>query len=185
MKTLSDLAEVIRSKNAGPFIVTFDILFETQETFEAVRSAGMLSRQAVCGLYGVSDNELLGFDFYPFARAVKSGGPRSLWRAAPRRRPGAVADVVRSHPRGGFRPMRREAAGDSEQARRARRTCYHSCLAILSRNRPSALRAGDYAISARPRQRMVRWRPRGASWSSTDQRDLSRGTDGTSLPSEK
>ncbi len=84
MKTLGELAEVIRSKNAGPFIVTFDILFETEEVFEAVRSAGMLSRQAVCGLYGVSDNELLGFDFYPFARAVKfslrrpvgSGGPR-------------------------------------------------------------------------------------------------------------
>ena len=84
MKTLGALAEVVRSKNAGPFIVTFDILFGEEETFEAVRAAGMLNRQAVCRLYGVSDNELLGFDFYPFARAVKfslrrpvgSGGPR-------------------------------------------------------------------------------------------------------------
>lgn len=84
MKALGELAEVVRSKNAGPFIVTFDILFGDEETFEAVRSAGMLNRQAVCRLYGVSDNELLGFDFYPFARAVKfslrrpvgSGGPR-------------------------------------------------------------------------------------------------------------
>ena len=84
MKALGDVAEVIRSKNAGPFIVTFDILFGDEETFEAVRAAGMLNRQAVCRLYGVSDNELLGFDFYPFARAVKfslrrpvgSGGPR-------------------------------------------------------------------------------------------------------------
>ena len=83
MKTLGALAEVVRSKNAGPFIVTFDILFGEEETFEAVRAAGMLNRQAVCRLYGVSDNELLGFDFYPFARAVKfslrrpvgSGGP--------------------------------------------------------------------------------------------------------------
>ena len=84
MKARGDVAEVIRSKNAGPFIVTFDILFGDEETFEAVRAAGMLNRQAVCRLYGVSDNELLGFDFYPFARAVKfslrrpvgSGGPR-------------------------------------------------------------------------------------------------------------
>ena len=83
MRTLSDIADVIRSKNAGPFIVTFDILFATDEDFEAVRDAGHLSRAAVCDLYGVSDNELLGFEYYPFARAVKfslrrpvgSGGP--------------------------------------------------------------------------------------------------------------
>ncbi len=83
MRTLSDIADVIRSKNAGPFIVTFDILFATDEDFEAVRDAGYLSRAAVCNLYGVSDNELLGFEYYPFARAVKfslrrpvgSGGP--------------------------------------------------------------------------------------------------------------
>ena len=31
---------MIRSKNAGPFIVTFDILFDSEETFEAVREAG-------------------------------------------------------------------------------------------------------------------------------------------------
>ena len=83
MKTLSEIAGVIRSKNAGPFIVTFDILFDTQEDFDAVRAAGHLNRSAVCELYGVSDNELLGFEYYPFARAVKfslrrpvgSGGP--------------------------------------------------------------------------------------------------------------
>ena len=83
MKTLSEIADVIRSKNAGPFIVTFDILFASDEDFEAVRAAGHLNRAAVCELYGVSDNELLGFEFYPFARAVKfslrrpvsSGGP--------------------------------------------------------------------------------------------------------------
>ncbi|MEM7250061.1 MAG: DUF4387 domain-containing protein [Pseudomonadota bacterium] len=83
MKTLSDVAEVIRSKNAGPFIVTFDILFGSDDVFEAVRNAGFVDRAAICSLYGVSDNELLGFEYYPFARAIKfslrrpvgSGGP--------------------------------------------------------------------------------------------------------------
>lgn len=83
MTPLSDAAHVIRSKNAGPFIVTFDILFSSEETFNAVRAAGLITRSAVCERYGVSDNELLGFDFYPFARAIKfslqrpvgSGGP--------------------------------------------------------------------------------------------------------------
>jgi len=71
VKVLAELAEVIRSKNAGPFVVTFDILFETEADFTAVRDAGLVTRQAVAELYGVSDNELLGFDFYPFARAIK------------------------------------------------------------------------------------------------------------------
>jgi len=83
MTKLCDIAEVIRSKNAGPFIVTFDILFDTEEKFERVREAGLINRRVVCDLYGVSDNELLGFDYYPFARAMKfsirrpvgSGGP--------------------------------------------------------------------------------------------------------------
>ena len=83
MTRLTDIAEVVRSKNAGPFTITFDILFATDADFEAVRSAGLINRTAVCSLYGVSDNELLGFDYYPFARAIKftlrrpiaSGGP--------------------------------------------------------------------------------------------------------------
>lgn len=84
MKTLSEIAQVIRSKNAGPFIVTFDILFASDADFEAVRKAGLLNRQAVARLYGVSDNELVGFDYYPFARAVKFSIRRSVSAGGPR-----------------------------------------------------------------------------------------------------
>ena len=83
MKALCEIASIIRSKNAGPFIVTFDIFFDDEKTFKAVKAAGLINRASVCERYGVSDNELLGFDFYPFARAIKfslrrpvsAGGP--------------------------------------------------------------------------------------------------------------
>ena len=83
MKALGEIASIIRSKNAGPFIVTFDIFFDNEKTFKAVKAAGLINRASVCERYGVSDNELLGFDFYPFARAIKfslrrpvsAGGP--------------------------------------------------------------------------------------------------------------
>jgi len=83
LKALGDIASIIRSKNAGPFIVTFDIFFDDEKTFEAVKAAGLINRASVCERYGVSDNELLGFDFYSFARAIKfslrrpvsAGGP--------------------------------------------------------------------------------------------------------------
>ena len=83
MKMLAELADVIRSKNAGPFVVTFDILFENETDFAAVRDAGLVTRQAVAELYGVSDNELLGFDFYPFARAIKFSIRRPVGSGAP------------------------------------------------------------------------------------------------------
>ena len=83
LKTLSELAEVVRSKNAGPFVVTFDILFKTTDDFEAVRHAGLINRAVVCDLYKVSDNELLNFEFYPFANAIKFSIQRSISAGGP------------------------------------------------------------------------------------------------------
>jgi len=83
MKTLSEMAEVIRSKNAGPFVVTFDILFNTKDDFEAVLKAGLISRAKVCELFNVSDNELLGFEFYPFANAIKFSIQRPVSAGGP------------------------------------------------------------------------------------------------------
>lgn len=37
MPKLIDLATVLRSKNAGPLYVTFDLMFDKKETYERVR----------------------------------------------------------------------------------------------------------------------------------------------------
>jgi hypothetical protein len=84
MRVLSDVAEVIRSKNAGPFVVTFDVFFKDKADFEAVRAAGLVTRQAVCERYNVGDNELLGFEYYPFANALKFSLQRSVSSGGPR-----------------------------------------------------------------------------------------------------
>ncbi|MCA3642787.1 MAG: DUF4387 domain-containing protein [Methylobacterium sp.] len=68
---LSEIARVIRSKNAGPFLVTFDIIFPDEETLDRVRRSDTLTSQTVARLYGVSANEILDFAYYPMARAVK------------------------------------------------------------------------------------------------------------------
>lgn len=68
---LSAVAKVVRSKNAGPFIFTFDILLPDSETFEKVRQSGRVTPAAVAGLYGVSQNDVFGFAFHPFANAIK------------------------------------------------------------------------------------------------------------------
>ena len=48
---LSDLATVIRSKNAGPFELTFDVLFANRDDFERVVRSKVLSVAAFADLF--------------------------------------------------------------------------------------------------------------------------------------
>ncbi len=68
---LSEIATVIRSKNAGPFVVTFDILFADADLLERVRATGGLTVATVAGAFDVSPNAIRDFAYYPFASAVK------------------------------------------------------------------------------------------------------------------
>src|SRR5205085_139930 len=71
MRRLSDLAKVIRSKNAGPFELTFDIMFDDRDTYEAVKASGAITAQRVADLYQVSHNEVLVCRAYDPALAFK------------------------------------------------------------------------------------------------------------------
>jgi hypothetical protein len=62
MSKLGELASLIRSKNAGPFELTFDVMFADQATFERVRRSGVLSRESVAKLYRLSANEVRFFE---------------------------------------------------------------------------------------------------------------------------
>lgn len=53
MARLSELANVVRSKNAGPHRLTLDVLFDSAETFRQVRDSGGLTPQAVADAYGL------------------------------------------------------------------------------------------------------------------------------------
>lgn len=71
MTSLVNLAQVIRSKNAGPFELTFDVMFEDKATYEKVRDSGAINRAEVARLYGISDNAVLVCTPYDPARAIK------------------------------------------------------------------------------------------------------------------
>jgi Domain of unknown function (DUF4387) len=70
-RKLADLAKVIRSKNAGPFELTFDIMFEDVYTYEAVKASGAITPQRIADLYHVSHNEVLVCRAYDPALAYK------------------------------------------------------------------------------------------------------------------
>lgn len=68
---LFDVASVIRSKNAGPYEITFDIIFKEYEFYKKFVEAQILTKESFAKLYGISVDEVLGvISFHP-AWAIK------------------------------------------------------------------------------------------------------------------
>ena len=70
-RRILDLAQVIRSKNAGPFEVTFDIMFDSANNYRMVRDSGVITRKLIARLYGISENAVLVCRPYDPAQAIK------------------------------------------------------------------------------------------------------------------
>lgn len=68
---LQDLARVIRSKNSGPFELTFDVIFDDAAVYERVKHSGVLTRELVGRLYGVPDSDIVALMFFDPALAFK------------------------------------------------------------------------------------------------------------------
>ncbi|MDR3537022.1 MAG: DUF4387 domain-containing protein [Acetobacteraceae bacterium] len=67
---LADLAQVIRSKNAGPRRLTLDVMFATDADYQRVAQSPALSREAVAALYHVPPEAVTVIP-YPAGRAIK------------------------------------------------------------------------------------------------------------------
>jgi len=80
---LADLASVIRSKNAGPFVLTLDVFFKDREIFRKVRDAGVITKARVAELYRVSEDDILEITFFEPAAALKISIKRWVSSAAP------------------------------------------------------------------------------------------------------
>lgn len=77
MPKLKEIAKACKSKNAGPFQLTLDVLFHDLETFEYVRRSGKITREVIAQLYGVDPQDVL-FTEYPPAFAFKATIPRAI-----------------------------------------------------------------------------------------------------------
>ena len=75
MASLGDLAKLIRSKNAGPFVLTFDVMFADEETWRRVVRSGALTRRRFAELYRVPEADVMFFE-HEAARAIKISIPR-------------------------------------------------------------------------------------------------------------
>ena len=74
---LAEIATLIRSKNAGPFTLTFDIMFSDLGSYCRVLESKALSRELIAKLYGCPVEKVLFFECAN-ALAFKFSIPRPL-----------------------------------------------------------------------------------------------------------
>jgi hypothetical protein len=73
--TVGDLADLVRSKNAGPFWQTIDVFFADDETYRAVADNASLTTEAIARLYRVAADTVFIYRL-PDIRVVKVSFPR-------------------------------------------------------------------------------------------------------------
>lgn len=67
---LADIAQVIRSKNAGPRRLTLDLMFATDADYQRVAQSPALSRENIAGRYGLAAGDVTVIP-YTAGRAIK------------------------------------------------------------------------------------------------------------------
>ena len=74
---LAEAASLIRSKNAGPFVLTFDIMFPDDESYLRAKQSGVLTVARFAGLFRCQEKRVQFFECGN-ARAFKFSIPRPI-----------------------------------------------------------------------------------------------------------
>ena len=79
---LQDLAQVVRSKNAGPRRFTLDIIFRDDADYQRAAQSEALTPEKIAPLYGVAKNTVTIIN-YSLGRAIKVVVPRKIMSGDP------------------------------------------------------------------------------------------------------
>ncbi len=69
---LIDLAKVIRSKNSGPYEITFDIIFNDKETYELICAKKCIDAKLIASLYKIDLANVINIIEFAPANAIKA-----------------------------------------------------------------------------------------------------------------
>lgn len=68
---LTDIASVIRSKNSGPYELTFDVIFKDFKMYERVKAANIFNAAMFAPLYGIPESDIISLVYFDPAKAIK------------------------------------------------------------------------------------------------------------------
>ena len=68
---LTDVSSVIRSKNSGPYELTFDVIFKEFEMYNKVKAANIFNETMFAKLYNIPQSDIISIVYFDPAKAVK------------------------------------------------------------------------------------------------------------------
>ena len=80
MAKLSELAEIIRSKNSKSFLLCFDVIFGRAEVYQHVKKSGVINKKLISTLYNTPLNDIL-ITWFDEGYAFKITIPRPIIQA--------------------------------------------------------------------------------------------------------
>jgi hypothetical protein len=81
---IREVAQVVRSKNAGPFRLTLDILFKERAVYEQVKRSGTISPATIAELYRLPPDRVTDFVWFDPGKALKATLVRPVGSGTPR-----------------------------------------------------------------------------------------------------
>lgn len=82
-RRLRDIADIVRSKNAGPYRITLDILCKEKSNYELIRNSGAITPATVAAAYGLGVEDISSFFEIDMANAIKITLKRPRAQGAP------------------------------------------------------------------------------------------------------
>lgn len=70
-KTLTELTNIVRSKNSGPYELTLDMMFKTRRIYEYVRDQRVINEKVICALYQIEPDQIINIICFDPADAIK------------------------------------------------------------------------------------------------------------------
>ena len=68
---ITEMVDVIRSKNAGPFELTFDLIFKDFDSYEKVKEAEIINEKLISQLYQIPEEDITSIINFDPAKAIK------------------------------------------------------------------------------------------------------------------
>lgn len=69
--TIRELVPVVKCKNAGPFRITIDLVFEEEKEYENVKEMNIITKDFVAEAYDISEKEIVAINEFDPAFAIK------------------------------------------------------------------------------------------------------------------
>ena len=68
---LKEVASVIRSKNSGPYELTFDVIFIEYDVYRKVKEAKSINEDNFAALYNIPTSDIISLIYFDPAKAVQ------------------------------------------------------------------------------------------------------------------